>query len=163
MRAVNITTIINRIEFCISGHINRIVRQSELIAFHASSDKGEIANDDVNKNVILETVFLNLANGYHEQNGVFIAPKTGLYIFSASVLTFNSNQVVVVAIVKNGEDLARIYGYANAGYHDQGSTTVVTHLNVADQVWLRRDASCAHETIYGARYTTFSGALLVAG
>lgn len=131
------------------------------MAFHAVSTKGETPHLGIKQNIVFVTQLLNLGGGYHNQHGLFIAPKPGLYIFSTSVLSYiDAHAEFNAAIVKNGFILATAYGHGDSGRHDQGSVTVVTQLNVGDEVSVK-NINNADDSIWGSTYTTFMGILVV--
>ncbi|XP_053382256.1 complement C1q-like protein 4 [Mercenaria mercenaria] len=131
------------------------------VAFHAVRDGNEYPHLGINQHIVFGTVLLNIGNGYSAHHGIFTAPKAGLYIFSASILSYNGPKTSLFAadIVKGGYLLARLYGHGVNGYHDQGSATVVTQLKAGEQVWVRQ-AWPPNDSLYGGRYTTFSGSLI---
>ncbi|XP_053383625.1 complement C1q-like protein 4 [Mercenaria mercenaria] len=131
------------------------------VAFHAVRDGGEYPHLGKYQHIVFSTVLLNIGNGYSANHGIFTAPKAGLYIFSASILSNYKPATSLFAadIVKGGHVLARVYGHGVNGYHDQRLATVVTQLRAGEQVWVRLNC-CANDSLWGYRYTTFSGSLI---
>ena len=131
------------------------------VAFHATTDKGEVPNLGIGQHIALDQVLINLGNGYHSQHGLFIAPKAGIYIFSASIMSYkNAHPEIWISIVKNGSELGKAYAHGDSGRHDQGSVTVVTQLSLADEVWIRLSGPAAGDSFWGDRCTSFMGYLL---
>ena len=90
----------------------------------------------VGQHVIFQTVLFNKALGYSPRHGVFTAPTTGTYSFSAT-LTSPPGQSFHVAMVKNSYSNAFGYIYADpTNIHMERSTTVLTHLDASDEVWI---------------------------
>lgn len=58
------------------------------VAFHAVLTGHEHPDLGSNQVVIFDSVKLNIGDGYHPNHGLFIAPMDGVYVFSASVLSF---------------------------------------------------------------------------
>jgi len=56
-----------------------------MVAFQAIKD-AEQASIGANQNVMFERVTLNLGNGYHPQHGIFIVPRSGIYVISVTTL-----------------------------------------------------------------------------
>ncbi|XP_053381921.1 uncharacterized protein LOC123539871 [Mercenaria mercenaria] len=132
------------------------------VAFHAVRDGAEYAHLGAYQHIVFNTVLLNIGNGYNAHNGIFTAPKAGLYIFSASILSYNGPKTSAFAadIIKDGKTvLARVYGHGVNGLYDQGSATVVTQLKAGEQVWVWLFWT-PNDSLYGGRYTTFSGSLI---
>lgn len=106
--------------------------------------------------IVFDTAITNLGNGYNSSDGVFTAPYSGTYLFSATILADNGGEVWSQFML-NEEKVAHIYARASDGRHDQGSNTVILQLSKGDRVYVQN----YHKTIiYGSRYSSFSGALL---
>lgn len=101
---------------------------------HLTSD---ITHITLNQKIIFDFVSLNLGNGYHAAHGLFIAPRPGIFIFSASLLAHSSKNVQMV-FMKNGSSLGGGILATSDGVigFDQGSATVVAQLNAGDEVWI---------------------------
>ena len=91
--------------------------------------------------------------------GKFVCQHPGIYLFSATVNRMPGHEVVGCEISVNGSK--KIRAFANA--KDQstefpsGSTTLVVHLNVGDEVYL---TSCTTGTSRFGSETSFSGVLI---
>lgn len=131
------------------------------VAFHAVMGKDrEYAHLGSQQPIVFDAVNLNVGNGYRSNHGIFIAPFDGIYVFSASVLSYmDPKPEIYAAIAKNGTPLARIYGHGDNGRHDQGSVTVTTQLSVDDEITVEITANDA--SFWGGLYTTFTGFLLM--
>lgn len=106
--------------------------------------------------IVFDTPVINLADCYSPSNGLFTAPNGGIYQFSASIMADNSGEVWAQFLL-NGEKVSHIYARASDGRHDQGANTVVLQLKKGDTVCVQNDHKA---TIYGERYSSFSGVLL---
>lgn len=122
-------------------------------------------NIGVNQNVVFKSVMLNLGSAYNSLHGVFMAPRDGVYLFSASLLsdTQAHSSTVHAAISVNGNKAAKILAISEANRHrDQGSNTLIADLKKGDQVWVK-NVDNDDATICGINgYSTFSGYLLYA-
>lgn len=114
----------------------------------------------IGQHIHFEKVLLNSGGGYHERQGLFIAPQGGIYLFSAVLLASHTTDEIEAhaAIVHNGNALARLYAHGDSGRHDQGGQTIVASVEAGDEVWVENIDQVAD--IYGDSYTTFSGYLL---
>ncbi|XP_045181237.2 uncharacterized protein LOC123540350 [Mercenaria mercenaria] len=131
------------------------------VAFHAVISKALVQHLGIDQNIVFDVVELNLGGGYHNQHGLFIAPKSGLYIFSTSLLSYvNAKAEFDASIVKNGNILASAFGHGDSGRHDQGSVTVVTQLNVGDEISVKNRV-IADDAYWGDRYSSFMGILVI--
>jgi hypothetical protein len=112
-----------------------------------------------NENIRFDSVLLNEGDGYHNQNGLFITPKPGFYLFSVTLATYY-DRPFLAELKKNGATLVKLSGNGGAGgYLDQSSATVVTKLNAGDEVWVVHMAP-VDGSIYGNYYSSFTGVLL---
>jgi len=112
----------------------------------------------IDQNIKFDDVRLNLGNGYHPGHGLFIAPRAGIYLFSAAILT-NNGAEVRAAMTLNGQTFAVLYGHGDNGRYDQGSQTVVLRLYTNDEVYVR-NIDYANAFVVGGMYSSFSGVLL---
>jgi hypothetical protein len=131
----------------------------ETVAFHATRT-GTLDHIRVNQTLVFNSVKLNIGSGYHASGGIFIAPVSGIYIFSTSV-TFNDNgDESHMIIEKNGVEIAGAYGNARNGPHEQGSVTVVMELKVGDEVYVSNQR---HNDViaYGDNLSSFMGCLIL--
>ncbi|KAH3715120.1 hypothetical protein DPMN_057826 [Dreissena polymorpha] len=111
----------------------------------------------VNQNILFGNVLTNEGGGYHPNLGVFIAPQSGVYVFSSSIMTsVNVEQYAAIAV--NGNLVAQIYGHSDNGRHDQGSQTVVIKLNAGDEVAVQSTQS--NGDVWGNQFSSFSGCLV---
>jgi hypothetical protein len=111
-----------------------------------------------------ETVITDIGGGYNNQTGVFVAPQTGIYMFSCSLMDHVAPSGVMLhaEIVHNQRVLGRIFAHAEGTtYRDQGAQTVFTHVNQGDQIFVR-SIDNPDLGLGGELYSTFSGFLLLA-
>ncbi|KAL4228780.1 EMI domain [Mactra antiquata] len=67
-------------------------QQTDIVAFHAVLTIPELDHVGVDGNIKFNNVFLNAGNSYHNQHGLFIAPQSGIYLFSVTLANVpNSN------------------------------------------------------------------------
>lgn len=139
----------------------RLLGGVSLVAFHAVISSGTIANIAQNEGIVFDHVMMNLGNCYHSNHGVFIAPRTGLYMFSVSISSENKVNVhnVDTAIVKNDAILANTMSRGTDGTADQGSVTVLVMLEEGDEVWVKNTEDRV-SAIRGWGFSSFTGVLL---
>ena len=128
------------------------------VAFHATADNGAKNNVGIDQHILYEDVHINLGNGFHSMHGLFIAPKAGLYLFSTSIMGVSGGPGCVATIMKNGAKLANTYG--TPGAYDQGSVTLVTQLDVGDEVWVA-STNPVSASYHDDMFTSFMGYLLL--
>ncbi|XP_053397484.1 uncharacterized protein LOC128556414 [Mercenaria mercenaria] len=91
----------------------------------------------VNQAVIFDTFKLNQGTGYDNRHGIFRASKNGTYHFGATVSAAPQTDFHV-AFVKNlaSNHIGYLYGGVGHSFWQETSTSIVTHLNAGDDVWL---------------------------
>lgn len=113
--------------------------------------------------LVFDTVQINDGNGYNKHDGVFIAPRTGVYAFHWSI-KIEAYSWASVEIVVNGTPFG-CAATASQRVNDwhTGSELVVTHVNNGDHVFLRTQESVVGYLMSNNRArTSFSGWLLYA-
>jgi hypothetical protein len=77
----------------------------------------------------------NFGNGYHPAKGVFIAPESGVYVFTWSIRQGGSNYHSTNFMV-NADVLGSLYTNAD-GASSTGTGVVVTYVDAGDDVFIR--------------------------
>ncbi|XP_062579198.1 adiponectin-like [Saccostrea cucullata] len=138
-----------------------LVDQSDTVLFSAykSSTTSGISTRTV---IRFEQTYINIGNHYHTEDGIFIAPKTGIYMFHWTIATAGSpfhTQLIV-----GGTSRASNY-IPYPGGVDSSSAMVITNVNKDDHVWIQIYGSGEH--VYGGSsgvgsniQSTFTGILL---
>jgi len=117
-------------------------------------------NLGLNEVITFDRIGLNLGNGFNAAQGIFIAPRAGVYLFASSIMANqNHPEEIHAAMTVNGNTVARIYGHGDNGRHDQGANTIIVDLQMNDEVMLK-NIDLEHEVVDGGLYSSFSGALL---
>ena len=114
-----------------------------------------------NQDVVFDHVVTNVGNGYHGNHGLFVAPVSGLYVFSATVMAYlpgTTLQIKHAKLVKNGQLLARL-GQHGVGVWDSATTMIAVQLQKGDDVAVQ-NSDYNNVTFWGDDYSTFSGFLL---
>ena len=131
------------------------------VAFQASISH-DVYHTAKHQTIIFDYIATSVGGGYHSSHGLFTAPKSGIYIFSASIL-LKPSAYLEAFIVKNGNAFKGIYvnGLDHNGFA-QGSGTAVVQLSVGDDVWVQTsDWSGTDVTLRDAGgYTSFMGCLI---
>lgn len=111
------------------------------------------------QNIVFDNVVTNKGDAYNPHHGIFVAPVTGTYVFTPTILAYN-NAEVWCDLVVNNVAVARTYARGTDNRHDQGSITAVVSLTAGDDVAVQSTQN--GDSIYGepVSYTAFSGFLL---
>ncbi|KAL4233903.1 hypothetical protein ACF0H5_008575 [Mactra antiquata] len=108
------------------------------------------------QNIIFDRVITNVGNAYNPHHGVFVAPVSGVYVFSTSILSYDSrNNWAYIAV--NGVPKTELFMHDDT--HAMSSQTIVLDLNHGDDVAIQGHANDAY---FGQvpSFTTFTGFLL---
>lgn len=110
----------------------RIARAADTpIAFYAYSSH---TFTRPNNHFILsfETVITNTGHGYHHHSGIFIAPRSGYYVF-----TWSNEAYISTELMLNGAPQSSVYFDARDGVGGNTAGTVIVHLDFDDEVSVR--------------------------
>ena len=126
------------------------------VAFSAFLHDGNV---DVNTRqiVVFNVTQVNEGDAYHDQTGLFVAPKNGLYFFTLTLNHPQQSSPAHVSLVKNADVVARIH--ADLRTWEQSSQSVILNLSAGDEVFVRND-DYDHKSFAGLLQSSFSGFLL---
>lgn len=108
--------------------------------------------------LVFEVVKTNNGNGYHPTTGVFIAPETGVYVFTW-LMRENGDCYHSTQLMVNSEELGIIQLHSVSGGDFSGTGVVVTHVNAGDDIYVRTHAQwndCYIESTTAGR-SSFAG------
>ncbi|XP_060602853.1 caprin-2-like [Ruditapes philippinarum] len=139
-------------------HINRIRRQEPetQVAFFAKMEN-HLEHAGVHQPFIFENVVTNIGNGYNPHLGSFVAPVSGTYVFSTTLVSFfhvSGN----AQFVKNGKAITTMYVSGVESGNDTTGQTIVLQLQKGDDVTVQNLVS--DKSFYGHGHSIFSGFLL---
>ena len=101
-----------------------------------ASLSADLVHCTLHQPVIFDSVKVNQGSGYDHNHGVFKAPVAGVYAFTATLSVIPHNQYHV-AIVRGNANNEIGYLYTDPqNIWLERSTTVFTHLNMNEQVWM---------------------------
>ncbi|XP_062620084.1 multimerin-2-like [Saccostrea cucullata] len=108
-----------------------------------------------------EQTYINIGSHYHTEDGIFIAPQTGIYMFHWTIATGSTD--FYTQLIVGGTSRASSY-VPHPGGPDSSSAMVITNVNKDDHVWIQIYGS--NEYVYGGStgegniQSTFTGILL---
>ena len=79
---------------------------------------------------------MNIGGHYNNIDGIFVAPKTGIYLFAWTVCTHGANYAFTELMVDNTM-ISRAGEYESGGHHDCGSMTAVSRMDRDKHAWIR--------------------------
>ena len=107
--------------------------------------------------LVFPHVITNKGQGYSSSSGKFTAPRDGTYVFTVTVVSYESN-LLSLSIVQDG--VIKVLTWSTGNARDQtGTNLVVLELDRGDAVWVKCVSGRGYHT-NSVPYTTFSGFIL---
>jgi hypothetical protein len=102
-----------------------------------------------NKDAILvfEKVIVNEGEHYDPYDGVFVAPRKGVYLFSWTVSGYASN-VIVTELVVEQNTISSADENNGGGGHPSGSMTALCKMEKGDHAWIRTTGVSSGHQLY---------------
>ena len=129
-----------------------------LFSAYKSSSEGSISTKVT---IRFDSTYINIGEHYHTEDGIFIAPVTGTYMFHWTIATGGSQfstQLMVGGIVRASNLVP------HPGGSDSSSAMVIINVQKEDHVWIQLYGSSEHvyggSSSFGNSQSTFSGILL---
>ena len=98
--------------------------------------------------MVFDKTILNRGEYYNKYDGIFIAPISGIYLFSWSVCTVDSFYAFTELVIENTV-ISRAGEYESQGYRDCWSITALCRMEKDDHAWIRTtEYSHASKTHY---------------
>ena len=79
---------------------------------------------------------INNGNHYHPTDGVFVAPISGVYMFSWNTLTFNNKSLFTELRVENNVK-GVVASNAGSSLYTPGSASLLCHVEKGEHVWVQ--------------------------
>ena len=106
--------------------------------------------------LVFDHVITNKGQGYSLSSGKFTAPRDGTYVFTVTVVSFDS-KYLSIDMVLNGAGKVTVYSPVS-GRYQTGTNLVVLELYRGSAVWVKRING--REYTNSMPYTAFSGFIL---
>ncbi|XP_052802541.1 complement C1q tumor necrosis factor-related protein 3-like [Mya arenaria] len=134
--------------------------QTPLIAFSATLQSHQ-EHLGIHQKVLFDTVITNEGNGYNPHYGAFVAPVSGTYVFSATLLS-HAGVSGNFELMKNGTVVYRMYmGGHGGGDYDTAGGSIILKLSQRDDVAIQAMDSVSNgQSVHGDLHSIFSGFLL---
>ncbi|XP_056003348.1 uncharacterized protein LOC125662766 isoform X2 [Ostrea edulis] len=134
---------------------------TSLVAFHAYLSKDSTGPLSAHHILKFDSISLNKGHGYNAYDGIFIAPTSGTYVFTWSIMSDVQGNVFS-QLMKNSDIIGTRYAdSATSTVWDFATGIVVVGVNQGDHVyvWLGRESVGKVLSVLYSR-TTFSGWIL---
>ena len=131
-----------------------------MVAFFAYFSSNHKVSDAANI-LVFDAVITNVGNAYHSHSGTFIAPRSGLYVFTWIIRQSGANYHTTELLVNNKIVNAIHLNPGNA-IDGTGTGTVVVHVNQGDDVLVRTGSNHNNGYIYSDEFgrSSFAGWIL---
>lgn len=106
------------------------------VAFHAYLSTNAPVSSAVHYIIVFDKVVTNVGSGYHPHIGTFIAPRSGLYVFTWTIRPWGSRNHITELLVDNGV-VHVIYLHPINGVDCSVTGTVVVQVNQGNDVLVR--------------------------
>jgi hypothetical protein len=100
--------------------------------------------------LVFERVVINIGGHYNNIDGIFVAPKRGIYLFAWTVCTVNANYVMTELMVDNTM-ISRAGESEASGDYDCGSMTAVCRMEKDKHAWIRTTAAGSKNYFYTSK------------
>ncbi|XP_060560666.1 complement C1q and tumor necrosis factor-related protein 9B-like [Ruditapes philippinarum] len=113
----------------------------------------------INTPVKFPNVLLNIGDGYDKSTGIFTAPVTGLYFFSAHICNYDKGYMII-SFIHEGTAVATTTEYENSG-ESCSSVSAPAMMKIGEKVSTKsvyHSSKLKANTIY--RWPSFAGVLL---
>lgn len=133
---------------------------SSSIAFYAYIAKDVLSYPLLGDQLVFDVVPINIGNGYNAQDGYFITPETGTYVFTWTT-TENGSCLSTTELMVNAESIGFVFMHSQYSDRDfLGTGFVVTHVNTGDHVYVmiaRPWHNCSRSESVIVQRSSFSG------
>ncbi|XP_048762588.2 complement C1q-like protein 2 [Ostrea edulis] len=143
--------------------LSESARREEHVAFSAYKNQTQTG---LNKKHIIkfEGTVLNLGHHYHPEDGIFVAPVSGVYLFHWTIN--NDGDFAYTNILVGGKVISTTTTSVVSGHYNSGSAMVIVTVQKDEHVWIQTCCGSSNE-VYGntlglenSFQSTFSGTLL---
>ena len=111
--------------------------------------------------LVFPHVITNIGGGYNGSNGVFTAPRDGVYVFFCRITSDSNSGSIYFEFTRNGSAKTRnlLHGGSAPPYRTS-SYSIVLQLRHGDRVWIKIFQGGKHYSYGPGGDQTFSGYLL---
>ena len=140
----------------IRNRIRQVENESPVAFLATLSDHA--VNLGANQNIAFDNVITNVGNAYNSHAGVFIAPVSGIYVFSTSIMSYQNTRTHY-AFERNGNIVMRLFynGDELLAYDTTGSTITLQLSKCDDVAVVNGDLD---NDVHGNHYSSITGFLL---
>ena len=132
---------------------------SEMVAFTATVT--QFMTSQSGQTLVFPHIITNVGGGYNGSNGVFTAPRDGVYVFFCRITGRDNPSNMRFEFTLNGSPKTQnlLYG-SSARTYRSSSNSIVLQLNQGDRVWIKMYLGGKHWSAGAGGDQSFSGYLL---
>ena len=132
---------------------------SEMVAFTATVT--QFMTSQSGQTLVFPHIITNVGGGYNGNNGVFTAPRDGVYVFFCKITGRDNTSDMYFEFILNGSAQTRnlVYG-RSANPYRTSSNSIVLQLTHGDRVWIKIYYGGKHYSYGVGGDQSFSGYLL---
>ncbi|XP_056003151.1 uncharacterized protein LOC130049467 [Ostrea edulis] len=105
-------------------------------AFHSYLSADSVPDLRQHHTLIFDAVTVNIGQGYHKDDGIFVVPTSGVYVF-AWTIAIQTNGWASVEIVVNGVVSGSAFADGSDDAWDEAGGLIIVDVNVGDHVYIR--------------------------
>ena len=136
--------------------VKRVDELGSMVAFHSMMHQHN-ENLTNGQTIKFEIVKQNFGNAYDPHYSIFTCPKSGLYLFTTTIMAFPGKKSSV-KIVANGSPVAYAYASSPPSFYSTGTVSCIVPLHPGDRVSIEFYAY--DTTIHGHDWSSFTGFLI---
>ena len=110
--------------------------------------------------LVFPKVITNVGNGYNPSDGVFTAPRAGVYVFFVNVQSNDRQSIYVDIVLNGGKKVKTIASLNSQEYSKPAPNMAVVSLQTGDRVWIKHNSGQGYVSFSDSPVTTFSGFLI---
>ncbi|VDI45480.1 Hypothetical predicted protein [Mytilus galloprovincialis] len=122
-------------------------KQKEPVMFYARINRSGFTLQTLST-LVFDTVILNLGEHYDKYDGVFVAPRKGIYLFSWT-LSIHGGIYAVTELIVEGQGVSNSGSTGTSGGHQSASMTTLSRMKKDDHAFIRT-------TTYGSKHVFYS-------
>ena len=115
-------------------NLEKEITETPKVAFSAGLYNSGYIAGNTDLNLVFTKIITNVGQAYSNITGFFTAPVKGVYYFRFTVMDVLSSRSMTIRIVKNGEQVMRLYEYDTDAQTSYLSSGVTLQLEVGDVV-----------------------------
>ncbi|CAC5382972.1 unnamed protein product [Mytilus coruscus] len=111
-------------------------REKQPVLFYAIIKQSEFSLNKYST-VVFETIIINEGGHYNNNDGIFVAPRDGIYMFSWTVCTVNAAYIITELVVEEKVISSTGEREVDSSSYSSASMTAFCRMNKDEHAWIR--------------------------